>query len=287
MIPMSQSFLRRPFARQTRRLVGCIGPPRDTSLRFLSVLLCGLLGLSCTREESRTKLVVFGAASLQESFAALENSFEATHPGVDVVLHCAGSQELRMQLEQGAHADVFASADLVHMDKLTTAQLAAPSQIFARNIPIVVVAQASSGKIRNFSEVPSIGRIVIGTPEVPIGRYTEKILHQANELYGPGFRDAFLASVVSKELNVKQILAKVRLGEANAGIIYKTDLSKDPSLETIEVPESINVVAEYPIAILRRTHSPDLARAWVQLVLSEKGQSSLRAHGFLSPRNEG
>jgi molybdate transport system substrate-binding protein len=228
-----------------------------------------------------TELVVFAAASLREVFQQLATSFEKQHQGVKVRLSFAGSQELRVQIEQGAKVDVFASADEKHMAALQKQSLAQTSSIFARNEPVVIVPANNPAKLAAFADLPKAERIVVGAPEVPIGAYTEIVLANAEKSLGKDFREKVTAHIRSRELNVRQVLTKVTLGEADAGIVYKTDaLTAKDKVMTIAVPEKLAAVASYPIAALSSAAHPELAQAWITLVLSKDGQGILAAAGF-------
>jgi molybdate transport system substrate-binding protein len=258
----------------------------------LRSLACALLAIACSGERTEPsgreaeptedEVVVFAAASLREVFAEMESRFRSSHHGVRVTFNFAGTQELRTQLEHGARADVFASADQRHMIELG-AQVVEP-RVFARNEPVMVVARERAQSIRTFADLPSAERIVIGVPEVPIGRYTLQIFERASASLGSDFRSRVEAHVVSRELNVRQVLAKVALGEADAGIVYRSDTRAAPGPVTVvTIPPEANVIAEYPIAVLREAEHPSLARAWVDLVVSADGRRMLEQHGFLSP----
>jgi molybdate transport system substrate-binding protein len=230
------------------------------------------------------KVVVFAAASLQDAFGKLAEEFKRARPDVDVTFNFAGTQELRTQLEHGAPVDVFASADLKHMDALVAAARVDRPVVFTGNEPVVVVARESAGKIRSFADLPSADRIVLGVPEVPIGRYTLQILGRASEELGTDFRARVEAKVVSRELNVRQVLAKVSLGEAQAGIVYRTDArSSGEDVSVVAIPSEFNVIADYPIAVVVGAPHPSLARAWVDFITSERGQRMLGEAGFLAP----
>lgn len=225
---------------------------------------------------------MFAAASLREVFGGLGDEFKREHSGVEITFNFAGTQELRTQLEQGAAADVFASADQRHMDELVKAGRASAPAIFARNEPVVVVSKGQITKLKAFADLPRVEHIVIGTPEVPIGRYTLQILDKANEKLGKDFRKEVEANVASHELNVKQVLAKVTLGEADAGIVYRTDaMSAKDQVGVVDIPPELNVIAEYPIAKVSDAAHPKLAGAWLDLVLSQVGQDRLKAAGFI------
>jgi molybdate transport system substrate-binding protein len=236
----------------------------------------------------KKELVVFAAASLREVFEGLVPAFEASHPEAKVLLNLAGSQELRVQIEQGARVDVFASADLKHMGLLEKQGLVDRPSVFARNEPVIVVPKENPAGIRSLTDLPKSKRLVVGAPEVPIGAYTLRIFDAAGKKYGGDLRARLEASIVSRELNVRQVLAKVTLGEADAGVVYRTDArTAGDRVQVIAIPADLNVLAEYPIAVLGSAPEPALARAWVELVLSRKGQEALVAGGFSAARTKG
>ncbi|HEX3763025.1 MAG TPA: molybdate ABC transporter substrate-binding protein [Kofleriaceae bacterium] len=248
--------------------------------RFVIAALVVFGVASTSRAEEPRDLTVFAAASLREAFEDLAKTFEARSPGVKVHLNLAGSQELRTQIENGARADVFASADQKHMAALVKAKLVTAPRVFARNTPVVIVPKDNPAKVGSFAELAKAKKIVIGVPEVPIGTYTLEILEKS----GGDFKQKVLANVASRELNVRQVLAKVSLGEADAGIVYRTDAmaSKD-KVVIIEIPAKVNVVAEYPVAVLSKAPEAAAARAFVDLLLSADGQKRLAASGFVAP----
>ena len=226
-------------------------------------------------------LTVFAAASLREVFQSIALTFEKQHPNLKVRFNFAGSQDLRVQIEQGAKVDVFASADWKHMKSLATQGLVAEPRVFARNLPVVVVPKNNPAKVQTFADLAKVTHLVVGAPEVPIGAYTENIFAAAEKLNGKAFADRVRANVRSRELNVRQVLTKVALGEGDAGIVYKTDaLTMPDKVQVIEIPSAINVVAEYPIAALKAAPHAELAREFVKLVLSKEGEKVLTAAGF-------
>jgi molybdate transport system substrate-binding protein len=255
------------------------------SLRSCSLLALAIFGLGCQPAQADNKpreLLVFAATSLRESFGALAGAFEKEHPGWKVTLNLAGSQELRAQIEQGAPADVFASADLKHMAALEAAKLALPSRIFASNEPVVVAPIGTA--LQKFTDLPRAQRIVVGTPEVPIGAYTLQVLDKAAVRLGDEFKTDVLAHVVSHELNVRQVLAKVTLGEADAGVVYRTDaLAAKDQVRLLPIPPELNVMAEYPIAVIQASRHIKEAQAFVALVASARGAQELNAAGFRAP----
>jgi molybdate transport system substrate-binding protein len=227
------------------------------------------------------KLTVFAAASLREAFQDLAARFEADHRGTHVRLSFAGSQELRAQIDLGARADVFASADAKQMSALADKGAVLAPRLFAGNEPVVVLPAANPAQVRAFADLPRATHIVIGVPEVPIGAYTLQILDRANATMGDDFGRRVQAHVVSRELNVRQVLAKVILGEADAAIVYRTDArAAGTKVATVPIPSSINVTAEYLIGVLKNAPEADLARAWVSFVLGPAGEARLGQAGF-------
>jgi molybdate transport system substrate-binding protein len=235
-----------------------------------------------TGTPAERELVVFAAASLRAPFEALATSFEATHPGVDVTLAFAGSQELRAQLEAGAEADVIATADERTLETLRGGGLVEEGHVFARNEPVVIVAAHAASRVPSFEALPEAERVVLGVPEVPIGRYALAILDRASDTR-PGFRARVEARVVSRELNVRQVLAKVTLGEADAGLVYRTDTLGAEGIVVRAVPADATVIARYPIAVLSRAPHPTLAAELVALVRGAEGRARLEEAGFLAP----
>jgi molybdate transport system substrate-binding protein len=228
------------------------------------------------------ELVVFEASSLKDAFAKLARRFEQDNAGVRVIPNAAGSQELRAQIEHGADADVMASADRKHMDALAAQDLVVSPSTFTCNEPVVVVRVGLAATIGTFADLPRAERIVIGTPEVPIGAYTLQILQKAAARLGPDFPARVEAKVASRELNVRQVLAKVALGEADAGVVYRSDTAAAGArkVAVVAIPPEMNVVAEYPIAALKAAPHPELARRFVELVKSPAGEAALREAGF-------
>ncbi len=155
---------------------------------------------------------------------------------------------------------------------------------FTSNAPVLVVARDAASQLQSLSDLPRAERLVFGVEEVPIGRYTARILERAGTVWGADFRSRVEAKVVSRELNVRQVLAKVRLQEAQAGIVYATDARAAADVQVVRIPDEINVVAQYPIARLKRAQNPELAQAFVDFVRGAAGQAILERAGFLPVR---
>ena len=231
-------------------------------------------------------LNVFAAASLTDAFTEIGKKYEATHPGVSVTFNFAGSQALRTQIEEGAPADVFASANKTEMDALVRDGFVVQgtSQVFLTNKLIVILPASNTAHVAKLEDLASPGvKLVLAAEEVPVGKYARQALDQMRAQFGTGFKDKVLANVVSNEDNVKQIVAKVQLGEADAGIVYTSDALAAPELKTIEIPAELNVIAQYPIATLTKATHMDLATGFIEYVLSTDGQSVLQKWGFAPP----
>jgi molybdate transport system substrate-binding protein len=233
----------------------------------------------------RRTLTVFAASSLTDAFNEIGKNFEAANAGVTVTFNFASSSTLRTQLEQGAAADVFASANMTEMNTLVTDTLvtADASQIFVTNNLLVILPASNPANIQTLQDLARPGiKLVLGDTTVPAGKYARQIL--ANMDKDPAFSSNFsaqvLANVVSNETDVKQVVAKVQLGEADAGIVYISDAVAAPELKTIQFPAADNVIAQYPIAALKSATQPDLAASFIAYVLSSDGQAILKKWGF-------
>ncbi|MBI4674478.1 MAG: molybdate ABC transporter substrate-binding protein [Chloroflexi bacterium] len=236
----------------------------------------------------RGALTVYAAASLTGAFTELGAAFERAHPGTRVEFNFAGSQELVTQLAQGAHADVFASADLKNMDALQKQALVADTpQVFARNKLVVITPQDNPAGIHALQDLAKPGiKLVVANQSVPVGNYTLQVLAKlaADANYGAGFQDAVLQNVVSQENNVKQVASKISLGEGDAGVVYSTDAQTAADrVRILDVPDAFNVLALYPLATVKGAGNPSLAHEWIAFVLSPPSQAVLNKYGFLPP----
>jgi len=217
---------------------------------------------------------VFAAASLTASFNALGTSFEAANRGVTVKFNYAGTPTLVTQIEQGAPADVFASADTTNMDKLTADGFTAgASLVFAHNQLEIVVAPGNPKGITGLADLAKSGLIYITeAPTVPAGKYALQALKTAGVTVTPK----------SLESSVTAVVSKIELGEADAGIVYTTDVTAAGNKVTgVQIPAAHNVVATYPIVVVKGTTNSAVAYAFISYVVSTTGQSALAAFGFL------
>jgi molybdate transport system substrate-binding protein len=234
------------------------------------------------------EVVVFAAASLTEAFRALATEYQRQHPGVVVRLDFGGSQQLARQLDQGARADVFASADERWMNFVAERRLIeGPAVVFARNRLTAIVPAANPGGIRRLEDLARPGvKLVLAAEAVPAGRYAREAIARLATLRGfpPAYRQRVLANVVSEEETVRGVVAKVQLGEADAGIVYASDISPavEAAVHALAIPDSANVTASYPIAVLAGVAHRSDARAFVALVRSAAGQELLARYRLLA-----
>jgi len=211
---------------------------------------------------------------LTASFNAIGTAFQAAHPGVTIKFNFGGTPTLVTQIEQGASADVLASADTTNMDKLKTDGFTAGTpQVFAHNKLEIVVAAGNPKGITGLADLSKPGVIYITeAPTVPAGKYALQILANANVKVTPK----------SLETDVKSVVSKIELGEADAGIVYVTDVTAAGNkVAGVPIPDSVNVIATYPIVAVKGTKNADIANAFIAYVLSADGQATLQSFGFL------
>ena len=233
------------------------------------------------------KLTVFAAASLSEAFNEIGRALKKSQ-GIDVTFNFAGSQQLASQIEQGAAADLFASADMRWMDYLQQRGLtAATDTVFCHNRLVAIVPKSNPARIQALTDLARAGvKVVLAAQAVPVGEYSRECLHNLSHRpeFGDDFATRVLRNLVSEEENVKSVVGKVQLGEADAGVVYRSDVTPPVSryVRVFDIPDSANVVASYPIAVLKASRRPQEAKAFVDLVLSESGQRTLERWGFLA-----
>jgi molybdate transport system substrate-binding protein len=251
-------------------------------IRSAAVLLVAALVLAACGDDSSgggsgagapAEIKVFAAASLTAAFTELGAQFTAANGGTRVSFNFAGSQALATQIQQGAPADVLASADVPNMDKVR--DLVGDPQVFAGNLLQILVEKGNPNGVKGLDDLAGSDlKVVLAAEEVPAGKYAKQILDRAGVSVRP----------VSREDNVKAVVTKVSLGEADAGIVYVTDVTAGgDKVEGVDIPEEQNVVATYPIATVKASKAQDKAQAFMDLVRSDLGQQVLENHGFLPP----
>lgn len=234
------------------------------------------------------ELTVFAAASLAGAFKQIGQQFGAASGGATITFNFAGSDQLATQIRQGAPADVFASANTKQMDVVIKAGdvISGTQRTFVRNRLVVVYPKDNPGKLTALKDLANPGlKIVLADKSVPVGGYALDFLGKASKLpeYTAEFSPTVLKNVVSYEENVKAVLSKITLGEADAGIVYTTDAAavEDGAIATLAIPDSLNTIATYPIAATKNAKNPDLAKKFVDYVLGPEGQQVLAKYGFI------
>lgn len=272
---------------------------KKTITRILTTcLLMGmaLIAAGCTTTadtgtpstHGKKTITVFTAGSLKGAFTEIATQYEADYPGTTVVLNIDGTQALRTQVEQGARGDVFASANTKHMDALMAEGLMKNGTVtnFLENRVTIALPVSNPGDIQEIDDLATPGKkVLIGTPEVPVGEYARQVLENMAEEpeYGQEYADAVMANVISEETNVNNIIAKLLIGEADAGFTYASDAitpAYADQLTTIPIPDEYNVIAHYPIGVLRESADPETAADFIAFIRSEEGGVILSSYGF-------
>lgn len=250
-----------------------------------AVLVSVMLLVSASGWTHAQRLTVAAASSLTEVMQDLVTTFEARHPGLTVNLALAGSSTLATQILQGAPFDVFASANETQMDILVQERQHLGEPVaFASNQLVLITPHDSP--VTGLADLAQDGvLLVLAGPDVPVGAYARTVLERLAGLYGESYLASVLGNVASEEPNVRQVAAKVALGEADAALVYATDAAiLDPNeVITIPIEDAYNVTGRYPIVVLKETRQSELAQAFVDFVLSAEGQSLLAARGFGAP----
>ncbi len=256
---------------------------------ILCVLAALVLATSAGFAQEPKELTVFTAASLTGAFGEIGRMYE-NETGIKVVFNFDGSQALRTQIENGAYADVFASANNKQMNALKNIGLMNNSSIslFANNKLALIVPKENPAGIANLSDLAKPGlKMVIGTKDVPVGDYALQIINKLgnDSAYGPDYKKQVLANIISQETNVNYVVTKIALGEADVGFAYVSDITEvlSSKVEKVEIPDEYNVIAEYPMGISLNSKYPAQSEEFINLVKSEQGRAILEKYGF-APR---
>lgn len=259
-------------------------PMKSSNLFCFILLLVGLLPVAA---QPQPILTIFAAASLTNAFDEIADNFIEQNPDVDILFNFASSSTLSSQLAEGAPADVFASANLKQVQVAAAAgRIQEPVTIFARNRLIVITPADNPANLSELSELAQPGiKLIFAAPGVPVRDYTDIMLETLAEdaKYGDTYTTAVLANVVSEEDNVRQVVAKIALGEADAGIVYQSDVTPDLNdlIATVPIPDEVNSIAVYPIAMTNDSANPDVAGSFIEYVLSDSGQAILEKWNFI------
>ena len=230
---------------------------------------------SVSAQELTGELTIFAAASLGAAFDELATGFEARHPQLEVLpISYDGSSTLATQLIEGAPADVFASADEASMQKVVDAGLASGDELFASNTLVIAVPKGNPGGVKVIEDLTAPGlAVVVCAPEVPCGAASESLLAD----------NAVTLTPASLEQNVTAVLTKVAAGEADAGLVYATDVRGRDDVQAVQAAGAPDVVNRYPVVALDGAMNSDAAAAFVEFVLSPDGQAVLEGRGFGAP----
>jgi len=261
-----------------------------TLVALTLMITAGLLVAGCTTAQEtpeETTLTVFTAASLTGAFTDIGKAYEAENENVRIDLVFDGSQALRTQIEQGANPDIFVSASTKHMKALQDGGFMENSTVtpFLENNLALIVPVDNPANINDLADLNKSGvKLVIGTRDVPFGDYTRQMFEKlaADPAYGEAYRDAVMANVISEETAVSSVVPKLALGEADAAIVYKSDVSKDDleKVARIEVPAEYNVMATYPLGILAESSQKAEAESFIAFVRGPDGSAILTEYGF-------
>jgi molybdate transport system substrate-binding protein len=223
------------------------------------------------------KITVSAAASLTEAFNKLGKDFEAANPKATVAFNFGSSTTLATQIQQGAPADAFASADQANMTKLVSAHLVdGTPATFARNKLVIVTKPGNPKHVQTLADLPKLGTVALCGADVPCGKYAEQVLQNAHV--------TIPTSKITRGQDVKATLAAVTTGDADAAIVYTTDaMSAGNSVTTVDIPDSQNAIASYPIGVITKSGNKATARAFTAYVTSPAGEATLKSFGFLPP----
>ncbi len=254
---------------------------------LLAATLCVTTGCARPVSSSPSGLTVLAAASLRDVLAEIRAAYAIARPGISLTVTTDSSATLASQIIEGAPADVFLAADEAAPKRIVDAGMAEGTATrFASNRLAVIVAAGEAGTIRSAADLARPGiKIIAAGPDVPITRYAtilvERLARQPG--YPPGFAAAYAANVVSREDNVKAVVAKIELGEGDAAIVYATDAAGSTGVTTLTVPDAAQVSAEYAGVVLRASRFPDAARALMGWIVGPDGQALLARAGFQPP----
>jgi molybdate transport system substrate-binding protein len=259
---------------------------------LIALLAALVLASSAGCAEDPKELTVFTAASLTGAFGEIGQMYES-ETGLSVAFNFDGSQALRTQLENGAYADVFASANKKQMNAVKNGGLMNNSSvvIFTKNKLSLIIPKDNPAKIGNLSDLTRPGiKIVMGTKDVPVGDYALQIISKLgnDSAYGPDYKTKVLANVISQETNVNYVVTKVALGEADVGFAYVSDITENltSKVDKIDIPNEYNIIAEYPIGILLESKYPAEGQEFINLVMSDEGKTVLEKYGFAPVESE-
>jgi molybdate transport system substrate-binding protein len=264
------------------------------ALLLLSVLATACLDIAADPANRGTstqprELLVFAASSLTDPFEEIARLFGSANGNVRVTLYFGGTPQLRTQIEQGARADVLVSANQEQIDLARRSGIVAGEALtIAHNRLVVIVPKGNPGAVERLEDLARPGlKLVLAQSDVPVGQYARLSLGKmaADPRFGAGFDARALANLRSEEANVRQVVAKVQLGEADAAIVYASDVSTRLAEEVVrlDVPDPYNVLASYPAVLIKETREPELARSFLAFLVSDEARAVLSKNNFVVP----
>lgn len=251
---------------------------------MLIVVLALWLLTACDSEKaekmSPKTIRVFAASSMTNAMADIEEAFEADHPDLDIQVNLAGSKTLRSQIENGAEADLFISANTKHYQALDKQGLMYEGRALLENKLILVVYQGADVEVKSLDDLAKPCQIVIAQEGVPVGNYAREVIKKYGNDKGPDYEKMVFSNVVSQESNVRQVLMKVAMGEGDAALVYKTDVTENvkDSLDVIEIPQAYNVIGTYYMGIIDQ--AADETKTLYDFIASQEGAEILDKYGF-------
>jgi molybdate transport system substrate-binding protein len=265
-------------------LTGCSSPVAAPAAPVGPALPAGAVAAAPTALAQNITLKVFAPSSLLDAAKEITAAYEAAHPGVKLAFEIGHTPTQRLQLTQGAMGDVFVTASQKDMDDAVADQsvAAGKARVFATNQLVVVLTAQNSANLQKLEHLANQGvRVLVAVVDTPIGKATLDSLGKMDQQIGAGFKGKVLANVVSNESGVKPIVAKLKLNEADAGIVYVTDAVAAPDLKTLSIPPEFNMILQLNAAPLAKAANPEQAAAFAAYLVSSDGQAILRKWGFL------
>lgn len=245
-------------------------------------LLCVLMITSCSNNNDSKELVIFAASSLTEVVEDLKELYINEHEDIDISINLAGSNTLAKQIKNGAKADIFISANEKSCIQLEENDYIEKMEQIATNKMIIAVSNNSQVDIQQLEDLARPCSIVLANENVPAGIYAQEILHKLNKVYGDNYKENVIENVVSYESNVRQVMTKVSIGEADAAIVYVTDITDEvkEKVKLIEIPNENNILCTYWSAIIKQKNQSEELEQFYNLVLSDEGKEIFSKHGF-------
>lgn len=249
---------------------------------ILGLILILVTITACGKEESKDEITLFAASSLTDAVMDIEKIFEEHYIDKDLKVNFAGSKTLRTQLENGAQADIFLSANEAHYKALLDQGIILEGTKLFTNEMVLVVSKDASDKLLTLEDLQKEHRLILGDVGVPVGDYSREIICRLSALYGNEYEASVLNNLVSSESNVRQVLMKVVLGEGDAAIVYKTDITEHikDKVTIIEIPKEYNVTANYWMGIVNNDMISESVDACCQFLLDDKSCEIFEMYGF-------